>query len=189
MRGNVSYDVPSTAETIGVFFMDILLFFLLAWYFDHIDNSNRGKSYGYFFFLEKNYWCPQKKLASKRASSINSNPDLKEISMQIEQTEKLLDGNNQRISRHSCKINNTINDSIASFDSDEDSKEIGINSVLGEKLKILRSEHNKEEFEGLRILGCAKTYKIANQCCGTRDVKALKDVNINLLIKRGNFLF
>ena len=67
---------------------------------------------------------------------------------------------------------------LASFDSEEDSSEVGLKSVIEEKLKILRSEQEESAYDGLRILGCSKTYKIANKCCGTRDVKALKDVNI-----------
>ena len=56
MRPNIEYDVPSTAETMGFFFLDMILFAVLAWYFDHVDSSNRGKTYDYLFFLDKNYW-------------------------------------------------------------------------------------------------------------------------------------
>lgn len=56
MRFDVKYDVPSTAETIGMFLVDILLYSLLAWYFDHVDESNRGKSYDKLFFLRLSYW-------------------------------------------------------------------------------------------------------------------------------------
>lgn len=56
MRYDVHYDVPSTAETIGMFLVDILLYSLLAWYFDHVDESNRGKSYDKLFFLRPSYW-------------------------------------------------------------------------------------------------------------------------------------
>jgi hypothetical protein len=61
MRPNINYDVPSTAETMGLFLIDILLFFILAWYFDHVDSSNRGKTFSYFFFLDKNYWLNSRK--------------------------------------------------------------------------------------------------------------------------------
>jgi hypothetical protein len=175
MRPNIEYDVPSTASTMGMFFLDIFVYFLLAWYFDHIDNSNRGKSYGYFFFLDKNYWCGHKKgevnrsVQKKHLDEININ----EVTKTLQQTEQRLLGGNK--SGMSCNLN-TINHSIASLDSEDDSNEVGIKSVLEEKLRILRSEKAEEEFEGLRILGCSKTYQIANKCCGTRDVKALKDV-------------
>jgi hypothetical protein len=49
-------------------------------------------------------------------------------------------------------------------------------SVLEEKLKILHSEIREDTFYGLRILGCSKTYLIANNFCGKKEVKALKDV-------------
>jgi hypothetical protein len=50
-------------------------------------------------------------------------------------------------------------------------------SVIEEKQKILESQIEGKEFKGLRILGCSKTYRIANNCCGTKEVKALKQVN------------
>lgn len=65
MRPNIVYDVPSTAETIGKFFIDIFLYFLLAFYFDHVDESNRGKHYDYLFFLKKNYWFSNNKIPNR----------------------------------------------------------------------------------------------------------------------------
>jgi hypothetical protein len=72
MRFNVFYDVPSTAETMGMFFLDIALYSLLAFYFDHVDESNRGKSYEYLFFLKGSYWFGENK-HSKKVSSLPSN--------------------------------------------------------------------------------------------------------------------
>lgn len=60
MKYGVKYDVPSTFETILYFYMNIFIFGALAWYFDHVDSSNRGKTYGYLFFLKKSYWCGRK---------------------------------------------------------------------------------------------------------------------------------
>jgi len=61
MKGGVNYIVPSTFSTILYLYMNIFIFALLTWYFDHVDSSNRGKTYGYFFFLDKAYWCRAKK--------------------------------------------------------------------------------------------------------------------------------
>jgi hypothetical protein len=174
MRPNIQYDVPSTAETIGKFFMDILLYAILAWYFDHVDSSNRGKNYGYFFFLDRNYWSFSKKAKVKQTIHGSEIDQLSNLIGQADQ--KLLDKGGKNKQTHSCN-NYTINDSLASFDSEEDSSSLGLKSVLEEKLKILRSEQNGVNNEGIRILGCSKTYMIANKCCGTRQVKALKDVN------------
>jgi hypothetical protein len=52
MRPNIKYDVPSTAYTIALLAMDMLVFGLMAFYFDHVDNSNRGKNYSKYFFIE-----------------------------------------------------------------------------------------------------------------------------------------
>jgi hypothetical protein len=69
MKGGVKYIVPSTFYTILYFYMNIFIFALLTWYFDHVDSSNRGKTYGYFFFLDKSYWCGSKRVRS----NINKN--------------------------------------------------------------------------------------------------------------------
>jgi len=77
MIPDVHYDVPSTAETMGIFFTDILVYALLAWYFDHIDESNRGKSYDKLFFLRPSYWFNLKttpKLAILRNNSATTSP-------------------------------------------------------------------------------------------------------------------
>jgi hypothetical protein len=72
MRPDVHYDVPSTAETMGIFFTDILVYALLAWYFDHIDESNRGKSYDKLFFLRPSYWFNLKTTPKLRILQNNS---------------------------------------------------------------------------------------------------------------------
>lgn len=70
MRPDIEYDVPSTAETIGMFFIDIFLYAVLAWYFDHVDESNRGKSYDKLFFLRPSYWFDLK--TSKKQANLPS---------------------------------------------------------------------------------------------------------------------
>jgi len=61
---------------------------------------------------------------------------------------------------------------------------LGILSVVDEKIKILETEIQDKDFKGLRILGCSKTYKIANNCCGTKELKALKPVILKIIIYR-----
>jgi predicted phage tail protein len=176
MRPNIQYDVPSTAETMGKFFMDIALYAILAWYFDHVDSSNRGKNYGYLFFLKGNYWKFSK--GEKVKQNIDAS-EINELNNQIDQAgQKLLSKAQKKLNNISSNIN-SINDSLASLDSEEDASCLGLKSVLEEKLKILRNEQSEVNNEGLRILGCSKTYLIANKCCGSRQVKALKDVNLN----------
>ncbi len=103
MRPNLQYDVPSTAETIATFILDIVLFTLLAWYFDHIDNSNRGKTYGYLFFLDSDYWCGVTKKCKVDDKIRNNYID--ELSNAINQTDqKLLDKNSNFKSELNCKL-------------------------------------------------------------------------------------
>jgi hypothetical protein len=85
MRFDVFYDVPSTFDSILKFYLNIFVFAILTWYFDHVDSSNRGKSYGYFFFFEKNYWCSGEK---------NNKPNKENdrlLSQTLQQKQKLLD--------------------------------------------------------------------------------------------------
>jgi hypothetical protein len=77
LRFGIDYDVPSTAETLGMFFVDILLYCLLAFYFDHVDESNRGKSYDKLFFLKPSYWCNAKGNLEQVKDKINTSDDLK----------------------------------------------------------------------------------------------------------------
>jgi len=174
MAFNVNYDVPSTAETMGMFFIDIFLYFILAWYFDHIDSSNRGKSYGYFFFLDKNYWgCVKEKNMPNNSSKVLVRIDL--LNEVVKQTETLLDKNRNDNNRSNINDSESV---VSSNEFSEETNDLGFNFVLEEKLKILKAEQQNEKFEGLRILGCEKTYHISNKCCGTKPVNALKDVII-----------
>jgi hypothetical protein len=84
MRPNIEYDVPSTAQTMAYFFMDIFLFAVLAFYFDHVDSSNRGKTYNKLFFLD----CILKK--KKKSDHSNSQEQIKEIGNQLSQREQRL---------------------------------------------------------------------------------------------------
>jgi hypothetical protein len=74
-----------------------------------------------------------------------------------------------------------INLNLAGTDISEDYGEIGIKSVMEEKLKILYGNQSVDLFNGLRVIGCSKTYKIANRCCGAKDVNALKEVNLYVI--------
>lgn len=164
--------------------MDIFLFALLAWYFDHVDNSNRGKTYSKLFFLEKSYWFGSPEGSRAKSSDVALSTNV----LDIERLSKSLQNHEQRLlpdSRNKSSFNNSkscnitsINESIAEDDSIDEASEMGLKSVLEEKLKLLNAIQDGKDFEGLRILGVKKTFKIANKCCGTKDVHALKSVNI-----------
>jgi ABC-type multidrug transport system fused ATPase/permease subunit len=149
MRGDIFYDVPSTYTTILYFLMDILVFSILAWYFDHVDSSNRGKSYGKLFFLEKSYWIGN----SKETEIINNSDEIRDMKSKLNADKSNID-------------------SISSAH-EYDSIEIGLKTVLIERLKQL--EGINVHFNGLRIYGVSKTFTISNGCCGNRNVYALKD--------------
>lgn len=90
--GKVKYDVPSTFQTFLFFFVDIVVYLLLAWYFDHVDSSNRGKSYSALFFLEKKYWVKDT-VGRKRARNLSNEvykKDIEEISKLLNEKEERL---------------------------------------------------------------------------------------------------
>lgn len=95
MQLGVTYDVPSTGQTMSMFFVDMLVFGLLAFYFDHIDSSNRGKSYSPWFMFEKSYWVRgsdnnKNELNTKYSKNIkyNKNTNTKSIKL-IEENDEI----------------------------------------------------------------------------------------------------
>ena len=62
----VEYHVSSALTSFGYLLIDILLYSLLTWYFDHIITKNRGVVYSKFFWLTAKYWT-KKCWKSKRA--------------------------------------------------------------------------------------------------------------------------
>ncbi len=42
-------------------FLDCIFYFVLAWYFDNVVSSNRGKDESRTFFLNKDYWVAKDK--------------------------------------------------------------------------------------------------------------------------------
>jgi hypothetical protein len=83
IKGGVDYDVPSTFTTVLYFFMDILVFGVLTWYFDHIDSSNRGKSYDKLFFLKKSYWTGK----SNASDQYENNEEIRELRTRLQTSE------------------------------------------------------------------------------------------------------
>lgn len=101
--GKVEYDVPSTLHTMSYFLMDIFVYTVLAFYFDHVDSSNRGKSYSAYFFCQKKYWVKETKSERRARNSTNDviRRDIDEISKLLsDKEEKLL----VRSSNISCII-------------------------------------------------------------------------------------
>jgi hypothetical protein len=140
----------------------------LAFYFDHVDQSNQGKSYGYFFFLKKNYWFGSSKEDLKK---IKDNLILTNKNNEFE-TSSFLSGNN---------INSNTEQKLLNEKNENEENKIMIDNqlkgVVEEKQKILRSIKGENELSGLKILGCGKTYNINNGICSTKKLHALKEVN------------
>ena len=54
----------------------------------------------------------------------------------------------------------------------------GLETVTAEKNKILQSERESKNIQGLRILGLNKTFLLQQKCCGKpKLLEALKEVN------------
>ena len=51
-----SYTMPSGFSQLVVLWLDIFLYLGLAWYFDHVVESNRGVSDSMWFMFTRKYW-------------------------------------------------------------------------------------------------------------------------------------
>jgi len=162
---------------MATFILDILLFSILAWYFDHVDDSNRGKNYSKLFFLDKNYWFPKKseKMMKYEEANIKQGEPQTVINpvLSKEQVEgfynKLID-------------DKSMDNIMIKNDSSIDAANKGAFSVSSEKVKILKSDEEGKKNSGLRVLGVTKQY-IQNDCCKKHIVDALKPVKY--IIKLG----
>jgi hypothetical protein len=184
---DVYYDVPSTAETMGWFLIDIILFSLLAFYFDHVDQSNQGKSNGYFFFLQKKYWLGASEEDSKKLKKNLKLIDIDNINKEFENS-SLSSANNinsnlvSNLNSEQKLLNEENRNSNENFNliiNDNNNKEI--KGVIEEKIKILKSlnnenGNNENQLNGLKILGVGKIYNINNGFCRTKKLHALKEV-------------
>ena len=137
---------------MATFILNILFFSLLTWYFDHVDDSNRGKKYEKLFFLEKSYWF--------QGSSIIKTNIL-----------------NSSLSKEQTNIINNITE-----DKGEESKNwknqetsIGKVTVSREKDRVLNGIDKGKSNLGLRVEGISKEY-IQTNCCKKTVVDALKPV-------------
>ena len=43
---------------MGMLILNLIIFAVLTWYFDHIIEHNRGNKDDYLFFLKSSYWKP-----------------------------------------------------------------------------------------------------------------------------------
>lgn len=72
-QGNTS-TVPSTAVTVLTLLGNALMIGAIAWYLDHVLESNRGTPDPYYFFFSPKYWgCKKKSQKSQKSTII---PDL-----------------------------------------------------------------------------------------------------------------
>ena len=139
--------------------MNVVFFGLLTFYFDHVDDSNRGRSFSKLFFLDKKYWLG--------TSDISSIPNQESKMNDNSVKENFLNSENKIIDTDSSS-------GINSIESD---------SVFLEKNKIMRSENAGTHFQGLRILGLNREFILDQKCCGPYNVlKALKEVSICFVI-------
>ena len=52
----------SSLLSMLILYGNVLFFAVLTWYFDHIVESNRGRSYRPWFFLTPSYWSTKKRI-------------------------------------------------------------------------------------------------------------------------------
>jgi hypothetical protein len=54
--GSVTFTMPSAGEAMGMLVFDMLMYLVLAWYFDHILSHNRGVADPWYFLFTEKYW-------------------------------------------------------------------------------------------------------------------------------------
>ena len=74
IQGNSS-TVPSTAETLLMLIGNAVMFGIIAWYLDHVVESNRGAPDPWYFFFTRKYWGCKKKNSIKQ-SLTSASPNL-----------------------------------------------------------------------------------------------------------------
>jgi ABC-type multidrug transport system ATPase subunit len=60
------YDAWSTLASLMFLLMDIAIFGVLTWYFDHIVPHNRGREESAIFCLKRNYWIRKKRVQQSK---------------------------------------------------------------------------------------------------------------------------
>lgn len=50
------YVLYSAQTSVMVLVLDVVVYAVLTWYFDHVVESNRGKGSSPIFFLKKSFW-------------------------------------------------------------------------------------------------------------------------------------
>ena len=144
-----------------MFLLDIVFYFILAFYFDHADDSNRGKTYSKFFFLQKSFWCGSNKSAKIKPEYVTS---------QNSPNTAITTSNNNlgKLNKFKELLGSDI--SVAMCD-------VGLDSVKLEKEKLERLELEGNDFNGLRILGIKRDFVLAQKCCSSNKIlNALKNV-------------
>ena len=127
-----------------------------------MDDSNTGKNYSKLFFLEKSYWCPQKKSAD---SDMISESTVRESN------------NSQNVTRtnnYNMLAQDKIDESLSKSINQAENQ--GAVTVLQERERIFQAIEQRKENSGLRIIGVSKQY-IQTDCCKKNVVDALKPVN------------
>lgn len=153
---NINFTVPPPSTSLWVLCANILIFWILCFYFDHVLESNQGKNYDYVFFLRPSFWCG-KLFQSKVDQDKIRGSDVAEEEKSKEEIEKGI--KKQKALRSNKHTINGLMDC----------------SVVEEKNKVLETNSDDSK-KGVIILGLSKTYDLAVGClgCGSKQIKALK---------------
>lgn len=123
------YFVPSPFQLLIRLLQNMIFYWIIIWYCDHVMPNNRGRTHGWLFFLKPAYWC------------------------NVCQTRKVVAPlSSKRTRRHSS----VDHPDALSMSSNESSLK---QTVIEERNQILEDERDDIQCDGLRILGLAKTYR------------------------------
>jgi hypothetical protein len=158
--------------------MNMAIFAVLTWYFDHVASGNRGRAFKPLFFCKRNYWTRRKRAVIEQ---ISVNEKEEKLLINSPTKEKINDNNIV-----------SINDNYSETDTEDLYIEnSGEKTVDLEKTKVqsLINSENINYYNGLLIYGLNKTYKIVQKFCRIRRVNALKKVKDKYFIFRHIYIY
>jgi ABC-type Na+ transport system ATPase subunit NatA len=161
LGGAYHFDIESIFDTFVRLYINILIFFVLAVYFDQVLGMNGGivKNFNFFCKREKYGRGDGRKKLSGEMDETPEEFQENQNSRQLEYDDQILEG------LDIC---------------DEE-------SVRDETRSTMKIFSEKKNFQGLLVIGIGKTYRLYNNLCQVKQkIKALK--NVYLSVKKDQVL-
>lgn len=167
---DVTYTMPSGMESLMILLGDVVMYLVLAWYFDHVISNNRGVADPPYFLFTKKYWMSWKKSDPNEGAAIRASRGKKSDKKKKDKKKK-----------RKLNMENVMNDYSGDLNLHEENSSAKKDSVKKEQKKVKDLESESAPCEGLRIIGLRKTYfKKAFDRPSKDDVHAVRGVYLEV---------